>query len=374
MSAVKTLALGVWMTGSLAASAFAGSIKHGRHEAIVARPPVAPTALVYAAPVAPATPPVSLPVAAPRPINIGAENMAPAGSSSYGQAPSGYGFGTGGVGLSLGYTGSGGSSNAPTASGSSAPSSYNNPGSSSGASSANHSVAAFINFGNGTYSESQALTTGNPQAWYLSPTVQHAFGGTPTAAQQSSFIAEVLQTVHDSYALSGLNVSLTTDPTQNYAHTMSVVSGASYGGNAGAIGVTDVGSDGFAFIDKFGSAKNADELAKAIGHNLAHELMHAFGIGSHPDPTGTFIDGAAATWSTLTNPDLTFSPQAAQMLAAKNFLAGPGKDFTQGTLGQSGLEIFTVDTDASPVPEPSTMALWGLAGGLVLLYRRRNRA
>ena len=36
---------------------------------------------------------------------------------------------------------------------------------------------------------------------------------------------------------------------------MSVVSGASYSGNSSAIGITDVGNDGFSFIDKFGSGQ-----------------------------------------------------------------------------------------------------------------------
>lgn len=260
-----------------------------------------------------------------------------------------------------------------------------------------HTVDAFLNFGNGGYSESQSLTTGSPQAWYQSPAVQSVFHGTPTAAQQAAFQAEVLQTVQNTYNQSGLKISLTTDPTQNYAHTMSVVSGASYSGNPGAIGITDVGNDGFSFIDKFNLAKTPDELATAIGHNVAHELMHAFGIANHPDQTGTYLDAATANWSTLTSASTTFSPQATQMLAAQNFLNGPGKEYTQGANGLTGLEMLTAHhpkfchcpactalrqlesaegltlTAASPVPEPTTVALWGVAVSAGVMIRRRQR-
>jgi len=260
---------------------------------------------------------------------------------------------------------------------------------------AGHDVAAFINFGNGPYSEAQSLTTGNPQNWVQSPTVQSVFHGTPTADQQTAFKNEVLQVVQGTYNQSGLNVSLTTDPTQNYAHTMSVVSGASYTGNSAAIGITDVGNDGFSLIDKFGMAKTPDELATAVGHNIAHELLHAFGIAAHPDATGTYLDAPSANWSTLTSAQTTFSPQASQMLASLNFLNGPGKEFTQGTLGLTGLQILTAHHSttcscpycntlrqlksaealsvgaASPVPEPTTVALWGFAAVATVVARRR---
>ena len=45
-------------------------------------------------------------------------------------------------------------------------------------------VTAYINFGNGPYAEASTLTTGTPQAWYNSPAVSQAFGGTPSAAQR----------------------------------------------------------------------------------------------------------------------------------------------------------------------------------------------
>ncbi len=260
-----------------------------------------------------------------------------------------------------------------------------------------HTVDAFINFGNGAYSEASSLTTGTAQSWSQSPSVQAVYHGVPTAAQQLAFQNEVLQVVQNTYSQSGLHVSLTTDPTQNYAHTMSVVSGASFTGNSAAIGITDVGNDGFSFIDKINLAKSPDELAEAVGHNIAHELMHAFGISGHPDQTGSYLDAATANWSVLTNAQTSFSPQAAQMLAAQNFLNGPGKEFTQGTLGLTGLELLTEHhptfchcpycnalhkleasegleiNGAAPVPEPTTVALWGCAITAAIFVRRQNR-
>ena len=407
MSVVKTLALGASILGSLVAPTLAGSMR-GSHQ-IPDRPNRAghspqPTDLVVA------------PVATQ--VRASAENLAFLGGS---QAPQSYassfayvpgGFARQAASLSLGYANPAVSIAAqpvvaapvaaiptaaavPTLAASVPVATQSAAAASAGGS---HSVDAFINFGNGPYSEAQSLTTGNAQAWYQSAAVQSVYHGMPTAAQQAAFQNEVLQTVQNTYNQSGLKVSLTTDPTQNYAHTMSVVSGTSYAANSGAIGITDVGNDGFSFIDKFNLAKTPDELATAIGHNVAHELMHAFGISGHPDQTGTFLDAAAANWSTLTNAQTTFSPQAAQMLAAQNFLSGPGKDFTQGANGLTGLELLTehhpkfchcpycnalhtleaaegITTAAAPVPEPTTMAFWGLAvaGGVLVRLRQHRR-
>ena len=101
---------------------------------------------------------------------------------------------------------------------------------------------------------------------------------------------------------------LTTDPTVPAHHTLSVVSGLSYAANANAIGITDVGHDGFGFLDKLKLRDRLDELAWAVAHNVSHELMHAFGVATHADPTGTYIDSATATWGLLTDPQSTFSP------------------------------------------------------------------
>ena len=394
MSVVKSLALGASILGSMVAPTLAGSMRSSHH--IPDRPnhgmtATAPTSLVIAQP-------ETAPLAAAPTVNAKAENLANLGgyqatqnySGSFSQV-----FAATNSSTYLGY-----STPAPVA----APVAYVAPtpapaavsvAAASSVATSGHTVDAFINFGNGPYSESQSLTTGSPQTWYQSPSVQAVFHGTPTAAQQSAFTSEVLQVAQSTYNQSGLNVSLTTDPNQNYAHTMSVVSGASYKGNSQAIGITDVGNDGFSFIDKFSLAKTPDELATAIGHNVAHELMHAFGIATHPDQTGTYLDAPSANWSTLTSASTTFSPQASQMLAAQNFLSGPGKEFTQGSLGLSGLELLTehhptfcqcpyckemrvlkasegLAVNAAPVPEPTTVALWGVAAGTVIVARRRS--
>ena len=403
MSVVKSLALGASILGSMVAPTLAGSMRLS-HQV-----PDRPSRVVSSA--AP-TSLVTLP--APPSLKVSAENLASLGviqpmqtfansfnpiSNAAASAP-----------LVLGTTGTAGLASLATQPAPIVPvasfvpatpvytpsTSTSFAAASAAAAAAGHSVDAFINFGNGTYSEAQSLTTGSAQAWYQSPSVQAVYHGTPTADQQAAFRSEVLQVVQNTYHQSGLNVSLTTDPTQNYAHTMSVVSGASYSGNSQAIGITDVGNDGFSFIDKFGMAKTPDELAMAIGHNVAHELMHAFGIAAHPDQTGTYLDAASANWSTLTSAQTTFSPQATQMLAAQNFLNGPGKEFTQGALGVSGLELLTEHhpvtchcpycnslrqlksaeglalSGASPVPEPTTIALWGFAAVAVVVARRRG--
>ncbi len=397
MLGVKSLALGLLMTGTVVVPALAGSIRPVHHHVQQTRETLHP---------APTSPLASDPIAAPM-HRVGFENLAGPAAQVPASNP---GFGFAQLGNQVvaaptpysSYASSSASAYTEPVAGS-----YNaSPAASttvaaptpaySPASSGDHAYAAFINFGSSGFSEAQTLTSGTPSAWYTSPVVQQVFGGTPTAAQQSGFISEVLHTAQQTYAMSGLNVNLTVDPTQDYAHTMSVVSGASYNANPNAIGITDVGNDGFSFIDKFGSAKNSDELAEAIGHNIAHELMHAFGIAQHPDQTGTYLDAATASWSILTNPNTMFSPQAAKLLSTMDFFSGPGKEFTQGVGGISGLELLTehhphfctcplctalrklkaaaaqaIGPDAAPVPEPTTLALWGLAGALAIAARTR---
>ena len=404
MSVVKTLALGVSILGSMVAPTLGGSIR-SRHQipdrALRESSSTAPTSLVVAPPA--------------RQINPSAENLANLGGyqpmQSYASSLSYFNGGYARPAASLNISAAAPALSyapqplaaspiiaaapvaafVPVASQSVAP--FAAPAIAPVA--VGHTVDAFINFGNGPYSEAQSLTTGNAQAWSQSPSAQSVFGGTPTVAQQLAFQSEVVQTVQNTYNQSGLNISLTTDPTQNYAHTLSVVSGASFPGNSGAIGITDVGNDGFSFIDKINLAKTPDELASAVGHNIAHELMHAFGVSGHPDQTGMYLDAATANWSTLTNAQTTFSPRAIQMLSAQNFLSGPGKNYTQGALGLTGLEMLTehhptfchcplcselhtleasegLAVAAAPVPEPTTVALWGFAALAVAIARRRG--
>ena len=413
MSVVKTLALGVSILGSIVAPTQGGSIR-SRHQ-VPDRPRLessstAPTSLVIASPT--------------RQIHASAENLANLGGflpmQSYASAltyyTSGYTRPAASLNISSAVpalsstalpvaaaepdlTAARVASFAPVATPYVAPAvvpTFAPQAAAIAPVAAGHTVDAFVNFGNAPYSEAQSLTTGNAQAWYQSPSATSVFGGVPTAAQQVAFQNEVLQTVQNTYNQSGLKISLTTDPTQNYAHTMSVVSGTSFTGNTGAIGITDVGNDGFSFIDKINLAKTPDELASAVGHNIAHELMHAFGISGHPDQTGMYLDAATANWSTLTNAQTTFSPQAIQMLSAQNFLNGPGKNFTQGALGLTGLEMLTehhptfchcplcnqlhkleaaegLAVAAAPVPEPTTVALWGFAAAAVAIARRRSQ-
>jgi hypothetical protein len=155
---------------------------------------------------------------------------------------------------------------------------------------------------------------------------------------------------------------------------MSVVSSATYPSNPDAIGITTVGANGFSFIDKLAYATTPDQLAWAVAHNLSHELMHALGVANHPDTTGNYLDAATATWSVLIDPNTKFSPAAVQLLSQLLATAGtttgtaslPGAQLMKG-LGVDGAQILE-----TPVPEPSTIAIWTLItmGSLVVLRGR----
>src|SRR5439155_15323318 len=99
---------------------------------------------------------------------------------------------------------------------------------------------------------------------------------------------------------------------------ISVVANTSFPSNPNAIGITDVGANGFSFIDKLNYASNPTDLAWAVAHNISHELMHAFGIGYHPDD-GVYVDAGTATWSTLADPNAQFGPSATQLLLASQY-------------------------------------------------------
>lgn len=227
----------------------------------------------------------------------------------------------------------------------------------------------YINFGAGPYPDASTLTTGGGEAWYLSPTVQHAFGGVPNASQQSDFANQVLKDVQQTFALSGLSPNLTTDPGAAANHTISVVSNTGYGATPDAIGVANVGGNGFNFIDKLTGAQSVSDLEWAVAHNIAHELMHAFGVDVHHDQTGTYLDAATASWSLLTDPNTTFSPAAVQDILSHNFGRG-------ATSSGTGAELIDGDQQiaAAPVPEPSTIVGWLAAGAGAWAIRRRRRA
>lgn len=263
------------------------------------------------------------------------------------------------------------------------------------------SADAFVNFGSGPYPGENGLTTGNAQPWSQSPVVSRVFGGTPNAGQQQSFINDVVARVEQIYHNQGIPLTLTTDPTVSASRTESVVSGTSYSGNPAAIGIASMGSSGFSFIDKFDPVTSVDELEKALSYNIAHELMHTFGV-DHLDKTGNYLDAATASWDKLTKDGLLFSPQAVEALKNRNMngttsasigaeLAHSGAHDCSGDCPHSYpsaqvcpyCEMGTVPGPRSetiipsPVPEPGTLLVWAAligAGATGKALRSRRRA
>ena len=250
---------------------------------------------------------------------------------------------------------------------------------------------AYINFGTSPYASAGSLTTGNAQAWYNSPSVVAAFGGTPSAQQQAGFTQSVLADIQHTFQISGMNVKLTDDPGVSSAHTLSVASGVSAQSNPNAIGLTQVSGNGFSFIDKLSYATTPDQLAWAVAHNVAHELMHAFGVAIHPDQTGTYLDTATATWSMLIDPNTKFSPQAVQlMLSSMGGASGMNASLGAELLNLSKhpvncqcqfcqemrrLGINAAEILEAAVPEPSTIAIWSVTalGGIFAVRRKSAR-
>jgi hypothetical protein len=230
---------------------------------------------------------------------------------------------------------------------------------------------AYLNFGTSSYPEQSALTVGTAQPWYDSAAVEKAFGHVPNAQEQQSFINGVVSDVQHTFTASGLTgqntVALTTDPNAGALHTLSVVSGLSYAPNPNAVGITDVGASGFSFIDKFAYATTPDQLEWAVAHNVTHELMHAFGVAVHHDQTGNYLDAATAQWSLLTDPNATLSSAAVQDIIAHNI----GRNGSNSLA--TGAELIDGDEEIlATVPEPATIAFWGLATAGLLIARRRQ--
>lgn len=222
---------------------------------------------------------------------------------------------------------------------------------------------AYLNMGDGAYAGASTLTSGGAQPWYLSPVVSQLYGGVPNADERAAFSQGVLDRVEQTYAKSGITLSLTTNPLDSAAHSLSVVSNTSYAANPDAVGITNLGGDGFSFIDKLSYAKSVDELEWAVAHNVSHELMHAFGAGHH-DTTGNYLDGAVSNWTLLTDPNATLGPDAVADLLSKELNVRS----TAAIL--NGAQMIA----PAPVPEPTTVALWGLAGAAAILVHRRRRA
>ncbi len=234
------------------------------------------------------------------------------------------------------------------------------------------SYDAFINFGTAPYADQAFLTAGSAQSWADSPAVAKAFGHTPTAQEQNDFSQTVLARVESTFAKSGLTISATTDPHANADHMMSVVSGLSSPLSPEAIGITKVGHNGFDFIDKLAYANSPDELMWAVAHNVAHELMHAFGGEHHLTPEGNNLDAPSSDWSILLNEDTKFS--AASVAEMTYNLRQGGLAARYGV----GAEELTPVVDGQelashPVPEPATLALWASMAGLAGLIRTRSR-
>ena len=240
------------------------------------------------------------------------------------------------------------------------------------------SYDAFVNFGTTSYGDAGPLASGTPQPWYLSDSVTKAYGHTPTAQEAQDFSATVLARVASTFANSGLTIRATDDPSAPAAHRLSVTSGVWATANPNAAGITSLGHDGLSFIDKLAYAKSPDELEWAVAHNVAHELMHAFGGTHHMTPDGTNLDAPVADWSTLIDPNTRFSAEsvsemsghlhdgsaAGGSLAAQELAHPPG---CTCPLCQ-GLRL-----DVAPVPEPATMILWGSLAGIAGIVRSRTR-
>ncbi len=244
------------------------------------------------------------------------------------------------------------------------------------------SADALVNLSDGGFASSDILSGAQPKAWYLSPVVSNLYGGVPNDQQKADFSNAVLQRVNDTFHASGLNPIITNDPTVSASHTLSVASNVSLSDSPGTIGLTDVGHSGFTFIDQLGSAKSLDQLQTVIAKNVSHELMHAFGIGIHPDQTGQFIDSGTVSFDVLSQQAAKFSDQAAADILATQYGSIP---FGSTSLGSqvmtpghgspctcascSGARQMLA---AQTVPEPATILVWSIAamGGLVLSRTR----
>ena len=225
-------------------------------------------------------------------------------------------------------------------------------------------VNALINLGSGPYPLQNAITTGNAQPWYDSSPITSLFGGHPTAQQIQSFDSAILQRVQQTFSLSGVSVSLTDNPNVPALHTLSLVSNTASASLSSAIGMTQVGASGFSFIDNIGpSAQSVDQLEWIVAHNISHELMLAFGVPENYNQTGSYIDSTVANWSMMVSPTATFSAAAAQ--AITQALASQNSADAGTSLGAQVL-----NSSVSTVPEPTTIALWALAGAAAVITRQ----
>jgi len=226
---------------------------------------------------------------------------------------------------------------------------------------------AFINLGSGPYPQASLITTGSAQPWYQSTGVASLMGGTPTAQQIQSFDSTVLSRIQQTFSQSGIPITLTSDPNAAALHTISLVSNTASSSLPTAIGMTQVGANGFSFIDQsVKSAQTLDQLEWIVAHNISHELMLALGVPENYDQTGMYVDARMANLSMMENPNATFSPAAA---LAINQAIQSQQNLASGSLGAQ-----LVGSPMTTVPEPTTWAAWLLGGltGYVFLRRRRT--
>ncbi len=131
----------------------------------------------------------------------------------------------------------------------------------------------------------------------------------------------IVQRVEQTFAQSGVPITVTANPNAPAAHTLSVVSGTTSAWGP-VLGLTNIGGNGFDFIDQAAKvSQSVDQLEWVVAHNISHELMLAFGVPENYDQTGKYIDARDANLSMMLNPKATFSQSAAQELLAQNFLS-----------------------------------------------------
>ena len=163
-----------------------------------------------------------------------------------------------------------------------------------------------------TYPDASRITTGIAQPWYDSAQVASVFGGQPTAQQQQSFDAAIIQRVEQTFSLSGITLNLTDNPNVPAPIPSAWSRRPAARPSPGAIGTTEIGGNGFSFIDPIAQyAQSVNQLEWMVAHNISHELMLAFGVGENYDTTGNYIDARNANWSMITSPTATFSAVAA---------------------------------------------------------------
>jgi hypothetical protein len=233
------------------------------------------------------------------------------------------------------------------------------------AASASSPAQAFINVGNGPYPLAAAITTGGAQPWYNSTQLTNLFGGQPTAQQIQSFDNAILQRVQQTFSQSGISVSLTENPNSPALHTVSLVSNTGSATLPSAIGMTQVGGNGFSFIDQIApSAHSLDQLEWIAAHNISHELMLAFGVPENFDKSGNFIDSKIADWAMMVNPNSTFSADASQAVTQALASSQNPAGFTD--------QLGAQEVNPAAIPEPATIATWGLAAIALAISRRRS--